>query len=434
MKSLLCSISKNITSIDNLLQYLGMSSLHVLQESSLKSLNMLHINTITVTLHTNEQCGNNLLWLIWFILTLLEEFIKPHSTVKLLLGGSIQIRTEFGEGCNLTVLGKLELHGTGNSLGSLVLCGGTYTGHGETNGDSWTLTLVEQLGLKEDLSVRNGNHIGWDVGRYITGLGLNDGKGGKGSSAGVTVHLGRTFEEAGVEVENITWVSFTSWRTTEEEGHLTVCNSLLGQIIVEDHSVLSVVTEVFSHGSSGVGCEELKWGRIGCSGGYNDTVVHGFLLIKLSYELGDGGTLLSNSNVDTGERVGLGLLVNNGINGDGGLTRLTISNDKLTLSTPNWDEGINGLKTSKHRLGDRLPGDDTWSLDLSTGPGTIIQTGPAINRLSNTIYYTAEQLLSNRNIHNRSGTLNRISLEDITIISENHHSNVILLKVKRHTA
>jgi hypothetical protein len=46
-----------------------------------------------------------------------------------------------------------------------------------------------------------------------------------------------------VEVENVTGVSLTPRRTTEQQRHLAVSNGLLGQIIVDDQSVLAVVTE-----------------------------------------------------------------------------------------------------------------------------------------------------------------------------------------------
>jgi hypothetical protein len=41
-------------------------------------------------------------------------------------------------------------------------------------------------------------------------------------------------------------VSFTPGWTTEQEGHLTVGNGLLGKIIVDDDGVLSIITEVFA--------------------------------------------------------------------------------------------------------------------------------------------------------------------------------------------
>lgn len=77
-------------------------------------------------------------------------------------------------------------------------------------------------------------YVGRNVSGHITTLGLNDGQGSKGSSTELLVHLGSTLKETGVEVEDITGVSLTTGRTTEKEGHLTVSDGLLGQIVVDD--------------------------------------------------------------------------------------------------------------------------------------------------------------------------------------------------------
>mmetsp|Transcript_9353 Transcript_9353/g.20787 ORF Transcript_9353/g.20787 Transcript_9353/m.20787 type:complete len:370 (-) Transcript_9353:645-1754(-) len=348
MKLLLHLWAKNISRVNNLLQHSGMSSLHMSQESPLESLNVLNINPVTVSLHSNEKRGNNLLGLIGLVLSLLKKLVKTNSTVKLLLSGGVQIRTELCKGSNLTVLSQLKLHGTGNRFGGLVLSGGSDTRHGQTDRNGRTLSLVEQFGLQKDLSIGNGNHIGGNVSGHISSLGLNDWKGGQRSTPGVAVHLGGTLEEARVEVKHISGVGLTTGGTTEQERHLTVCHSLLGEIIVKDDGVLSVVAKVFSHGGSGVGSEELKRSGVGGGSSDDDAVVHGLLVIELSDELGDGGSLLSHTDVDTGEGILLRLLVNNGVNGNRGLSSLTISNDQFTLSTSNGDKSIHGLESGKH--------------------------------------------------------------------------------------
>ena len=60
--------------------------------------------------------------------------------------------------------------------------------------------------LEEDLSVCDGNDIGGNVSRHVTGLGLNDGQGGEGSTTVGVAHLGRTLEETGMKVEDVTGV------------------------------------------------------------------------------------------------------------------------------------------------------------------------------------------------------------------------------------
>mmetsp|Transcript_33747 Transcript_33747/g.51760 ORF Transcript_33747/g.51760 Transcript_33747/m.51760 type:complete len:289 (-) Transcript_33747:301-1167(-) len=285
MELLVNGVSHFVSFIYNFFQDLGMDSLHVFQESYLERLDLIHVNAVTVSFHSNEERGNNVFWFIRFVLSLLQKFVQSDTTVQLLLGCWVKIGTEFGESSNLTVLGEFELHGTSNSLGSLVLSGGTDTGHRKTDGNCWTLTLVEKFGFQEDLSVCNRNHIGRNVSGHITGLGFNHWKGSEGSSTVTAVHLSSTFEKTRMQIKHITRVSFTTWRTTKKKRHLTVCNSLLGKIIVENHSVLSRITEVFSHGSSSVWGKELQRSRVGSSSRNNDTIVHGLSFFELSHKL-----------------------------------------------------------------------------------------------------------------------------------------------------
>lgn len=165
------------------------------------------------------------------------------TTGQGLLGSSIKIGTELGESSNLTVLGQEKLQGTSDLLHGLELGGGTDTRDGKTDVDGRSDTLVEQLRLQEDLAVGNGNDVGGNVGRHVTTLGLNDGQGSHGTATVLVVELGGTLQQTGVQVENVTGVSLTSGGTTEQQRHLTVGNSLLGEIVVDDERVLSIVPE-----------------------------------------------------------------------------------------------------------------------------------------------------------------------------------------------
>ena len=58
------------------------------------------------------------------ILSLLQLLVEPHPAIQLLLGRRIEVRLELGERYNLTVLCELELRGSDDCRGGLVLCGG----------------------------------------------------------------------------------------------------------------------------------------------------------------------------------------------------------------------------------------------------------------------------------------------------------------------
>ena len=174
------------------------------------------------------------------------ESTYTFTTGKSLLGSSIQIRTELCESSDLTVLSQEKLQGTGDLLHGLELSSGTDTGDGKTDVDGRSDTLVEKFGFQENLTIGNRNNVSGNISRYITTLGFNDGQSSEGTTTKLVVHLGSSLQKSRVKVEDITWVSLTSGWSSQEQGHLAVGNSLLGQIVVDDDSVLSVVSEVLS--------------------------------------------------------------------------------------------------------------------------------------------------------------------------------------------
>jgi len=78
-----------------------------------------------------------------------------------------------------------------------------------------------------------------------------------------------------MEIENITRIGLSTWRSSQKKGHLSVSDGLFGKIVIDDKSVHGVVSEVFSNSASGVRSQELKWGSIGGSGSNDDSVFHG---------------------------------------------------------------------------------------------------------------------------------------------------------------
>lgn len=346
------------------------------------------------------------------------------TTSQGLLGSSIEIGTELGESSNLTVLGQEKLQGTSDLLHGLKLGSGTDTRDGQTDVDGRSDTLVEQLGLQEDLAVGNGNDVGGNVGRHVTTLGLNDGQGSHGTATVLVVELGSTLQQTGVQVENVTGVSLTSRRTTEQQRHLTVGDSLLGQIVIDDEGMFAGVSEVLAagkisiekhlevrikgqdspNGSASERSNVLQRSGLGGSSSDDDGVLHGVVLLEGLDKLSDGGSLLADGDVDAVKLLGLvagvvpSLLVENGVESDGSLTSLTVTNDQLTLTTADGNHGVNGLETSLHGLVDRLARQDTRSLELGTALLLGVERTLAVNGVTQSIDDTAEQLRANGDV------------------------------------
>ncbi len=59
-----------------------------------------------------------------------------------------------------------------------------------------------------------------------------------------------------------TRVGLTTRWPAKQQGHLSVGNSLLGEIIKDDQSMHAMIPEVLSHGTARVGCQVLQRGSI----------------------------------------------------------------------------------------------------------------------------------------------------------------------------
>merc|ERR1712100_581918 len=139
--------------------------------------NLVDGNVVDQALHTGINDGDLLSQDQGAELGLLKQLTKALAALQLLLGGGIQIGSELGEGGQLVELGQLQFQGAGNLLDGLGLGSATHPAHGDTHVDRRTQTGVEQVGAEEDLTVRDRNHVGGDVSRNVTGLGLNDRQG-----------------------------------------------------------------------------------------------------------------------------------------------------------------------------------------------------------------------------------------------------------------
>ena len=80
------------------------------------------------------------------------------------------------------------------------------------------------------------------------------------------------------------------------------------------------------------------------------------MVLECLDDVGDGGSLLSDSDVNAEELfvdipcIEVSFLIDDSINGNGGLSGLSVTNDQLSLSSSDGDETINSLETGLHRF------------------------------------------------------------------------------------
>src|SRR5690606_16861263 len=237
--------------------------------------------------------------------------------------------------------GIRDFHVTGVQTCALPICA-THAGHRDTGVNSGANTSVEQVGLQEDLTVSNGNHVGRHECRHVTSLSFNNRQSRQRTGLAfnfavreffyvLSIDASSTLQQARVQVENVTRVSFAARRTTQQQGDLTVGPSLLGQVIVHNQGVFTAVAEVFAHGAARVRGDVLHCGGFGRRSSHNDGVFQCAVFFQLAHDVSDRGSLLTNCDIHASDV--LAFLRDDGVNGDSGLTCLTVTNDQFALTT-----------------------------------------------------------------------------------------------------
>jgi len=203
--------------------------------------------------------------------------------------------------------------------------------------------------------------------------------------------------------------------------------------------VLSIISEVLTDGASGVRSQELKWSGLGGSGSNDAGVFHGSLLLQNSDDVGNCGSLLSNGAVNAVKTLGIVAfqeslaLVDDAIDGNGGLTSLSITDDQLTLSSANWHKGVDGLQSSHHRLVHRLSWDDTWSFELNSLSLGALDWTFTVDWVTEGIDDSTKKTITDWDIDNGSSSLDNISFLNLSIVTKDDDTDIISLEVKGHT-
>ncbi len=191
-----------------------------------------------------------------------------------------------------------------------------------------------------------------------------------------------------MEVEHVTRIGFTTGWSTNQKGDGTVGHGVFGQIIIDDQHVFPLVHKVFAHGTASVGGDILHGSQFGSRSGDNDGVVHSTCIFQCADNLGNGGTFLTDGNVDADDI--LTLLVDDGIQCYSGFASLAVTDNQFPLTTANGNHGVDGLDASLERNGNGFPFNDARGRGFN---GVIVFSfnGPfAVNGIAQGIHNTTD--------------------------------------------
>ena len=116
----------------------------------------------------------------------------------------------------------------------------------------------------------------------------------------------------------------------------------------------AVLHDLLAHRHARVRGEVLERGGILGAGDDHDRVLHRAVLLEDGHRVGHGRELLADRHVDADEA--LALLVDDRVEGDGGLARLAVADDQLALAAADRDQRVDRLDAGLDRRVDRPGG------------------------------------------------------------------------------
>ena len=178
------------------------------------------------------------------------------------------------------------------------------------------------------------------------------------------------------------------------------------------------------------GREVLERGRVLGAGDDDDGVLHRAVLLEHGDRLGDRRELLADGHVDADEA--LALLVDDRVDGHGGLARLAVADDQLALAAADGDERVDGLDARLDRRVDRLARDDAGRDALHRAELRRLDGALVVERAPERVDHAPDQLDADRHLDHGAGGLDRVAFLDVGVVAQDHGADGLLLEVEGH--
>src|SRR5690606_10690747 len=172
----------------------------------------------------------------------------------------------------------------------------------------------------------------------------------------------------------------------------------------------------------------------------DDRIFERAALLQHLDELRHGGALLADGDVDAVELLALvvalveRLLVEEGVEDDGGLAGLAVADDQLALAAADRDQRVDRLEAGGHRLVHRLPRDDAGRFDVDAATLIGLDRTLAVDRIAESVHDAAEQRRTDRHVDDGAGTLDRVAFLDVAIVAEDDDADIVGFEIERHAA
>src|ERR1022692_1023662 len=360
-------------------------------------------------------------------LILLQQFDQALAAIELCLRGLVEIAAELRKRGQFAVLREFQLQRSSHLPHGLNLRAAAHAAYRQTHVHCRADALVEQIRFQINLTVGNRNYIGRNVCGNVAGLRLNDGERGQRSAAILVAQLGGAFQQPRMKIKYVSRICLASRRPPQQQRDFTVRSGVLRQIVIDDQRVPLGVAEIFAEGCRRIRRNVLHGRGFRGRRRHHDGVLHRTRVFQNLHHLCDRGPLLPDRIVDADQVIALA--VDDGIEGDGGLSGLTVADDEFALTAANRNHAVDRLQSSSHGLAHRLAvnhaGSQTLQSDeLIAGDGALVVDGPPER-----VDHAPNYCVTHGHAHDAPGALYFVAFFDLGIFAEQHNAYLVFFQV-----
>ena len=361
---------------------------------------------------------------------LFEAGANSPSVLDDLAGVFIQAGSEPGKGFEFLKLCVAELEVAGHRAVGRALRLAADTRNGFADIDRGQHAQFEQRRREVDLSIRDGNQVGRNIGGNVLCFGLDDGQRGERTAAAFLAQVRRTFEQPRVDIKDVAGKRFATGRTAQQERQFAVGARVMGEVVVDDQHISARFHERLRDAGRGVRRDVGETRRVVALGHDDDGVIHRSLFPQGCHGLGDGGRALTDGAINAHDI--LVALVEDGVDRNGGLARLAVAENQLALAAPNGNQRIDDFDAGleRHRDGRAVHDGRGGAFDgqaLAGGHRPV-----AIEWPTERVDDAPQQSIAHGHVHDPARALDFISRVQMPVFAEQNDADFVRVQVERN--
>ena len=228
-----------------------------------------------------------------------------------------------------------------------------------------------------------------------------------------------------MQVKDVAGVRLPARGTPQKQAQSAVRDGVLGKVVVDDEHVPSALHEVLAERAARVRGDILQRRRLSRRGVDDDGIVERAVRAERLHEAGDRARLLSDRDIDADDV--LIFLIEDGVEGDGGLARAPVADDEFALPPADGEHTVDGKDARFQRLIDGLTVDDRGRGRFDGAVAFRHDLAHAVDGISERPHDAPQKALADGHARAALGTADGAPLRNGALVAEEDAAHALAL-------